>query len=121
MSVVRAAASSDLDACAEIGGCNRASLADALSDARCVFLVAEWAGAPVGFLIASPAGVIDNFCVEAPGLWPSVGQHLLRETRTRLKARGIARITVRGGDATKDALLQSEGLSRTDMGWAAPV
>src|SRR5579862_7895171 len=44
MSVVRAAAAYDLDACAEIAGCSKARLAEASADAGCVFLVAEWAG-----------------------------------------------------------------------------
>ena len=118
MSVVRAAASSDLDACAEIGGCAKAPLREALADTGCIFLVAEWAGAPVGFLIADATGVVNDFHVEAPGLWPNVGQHLLREARGRLKARRVARIVVRGGDA---ALLISEGFSRVPGGWAADV
>ena len=121
MSVVRKAEASDLDACAEIGGWSKAQLHGALSDPGRVFLVAEWAGAPVGFLIASEAGVVDDFHVEAPGLWPSVGQHLLREARARLKARGVVHIVVRGGDAAKNALLESEGLSLTEAGWTAPA
>jgi ribosomal protein S18 acetylase RimI-like enzyme len=116
MSVVRAATSSDLDACVEIGGCSRARLVEALSDPGHVFLVAEWGGAPVGFLIGTPTGVIEEFAVEVPGLWPNVGQHLLREARMQLKARGVTQVLLRNGDA---ALLESEGFVRGPNGWMA--
>jgi hypothetical protein len=125
MSVVRPGTALDLEACAEMAGGDLAKrrFAQAISAPEQLFLVAEWAGAPVGFLIATPdvrAGTVrtDEFHVESPGLWPSVGQHLLREARMCLKARGAARIIVRDGDA---ALLKSEGFSRVPEGWAADV
>lgn len=120
MSVVRAAVASDVDACVEIAGgaSDKAKFARAISDAETLFLVAEWGGAPVGFLMGTSAGAIEDFAVEVPALWPSVGQHLLREARARLKERGATRIVVREGD---DALLESEGFSRTPNGWTAPV
>jgi ribosomal protein S18 acetylase RimI-like enzyme len=124
MSVVRTATASDLDPCAEIAGGKpgKARFAKALSASNGLVLVAEWAGAPVGFLIATLPGAtatVADFAVEAPGLWPSVGQHLLREARARLAERAIKQILVQGGDAAKTALLESEGLTQTPEGWWA--
>jgi len=126
VSVVRTATASDLDPCAEIAGGKpgKVRFVQALSASDGVFLVAEWAGAPVGFLIATLTGAtatIEDFSVEAPGLWPSVGQHLLREARARLAQRAITQILVQGGDAAKTALLESEGLTQTPEGWAAAI
>ncbi|MBL6938892.1 MAG: GNAT family N-acetyltransferase [Alphaproteobacteria bacterium] len=156
MSVVREATASDIEACAALAEARRAQyepfepifwkrrpgseamskawFTHLLSQPEHVFLVAEWAGAPVGFLIASPVApppvydagrtaVIDDFCVEDAGMWPSVGQHLLREARTRLRARGIRQIVVISGekDAEKKAFLESEKLSLASTWWTAPV
>jgi len=121
MSVVRPAVPSDMAACAELAGTPAAHLSRLLAQSEHVFLVAEWAGAPVGFVVASPLGHaaarIDHFQVEAPGLWPNAGQHLLRAARARLKERGIQTLIVADGDAGRNALLESEGLSRSPGGW----
>jgi GNAT superfamily N-acetyltransferase len=105
-----------------------------LSRPETVFLMAEWGGSPTGFLIASPVptppvfdagptAVVDDFCVEDPALWPSVGQALLREARTRLKDRGIRQIVVVSGDkdVEKTAFLASERLSLASTWWVAAV
>ncbi len=41
--------------------------------------------------------MIDDFCVEDPALWASVGPPLLREARARLKERGFRQIVVISG------------------------
>jgi GNAT superfamily N-acetyltransferase len=110
----------------------RAWFAHLLAKPDALFLIAEWGGSQTGFLIAQPVptppvydagptAVIDDFCVEDPRLWASVGQSLLREARARLKERGIRQIVVVCGDkdAEKKALLDGEKLSLASTWWTA--
>ncbi|HUO88572.1 MAG TPA: GNAT family N-acetyltransferase [Rhizomicrobium sp.] len=156
MSVVRSAIAADLDAAADMAerrrvlyesfepvfwkrrpgsqAMSRAWFAHVLSKPENLFLVAEWSGAPTGFLIASPVAtppvldagptaVIDDFCVDDPALWASVGQALLREARAQLKERGFRQIVVVCGDkdVEKKALLAAENLSLASTWWTAPA
>jgi len=113
---------------------SRTWFAHLLSKPDTIFLIAAWGGTPTGFLIATPiavppvydagpAAVIDDFCVEDPGLWASVGQVLLREAKALLKERGIHQIIVVCGykDAAKMALLESEKLSLATAWWTAAL
>lgn len=117
MSVARLATAADLDAVAEMAG-NRAMLARDLDDPGAVFLVAEWGGAPIGYLIARTSvdrnATIDAFGVDTPALWPSVGQSLLREAMAQLKERRMTQIVVTTGNA---ALLASEKFVPSGDGW----
>lgn len=117
MSVVRPATEADLDAVAEMAG-DRVALARDLADPGVLFLVAEWGGAPIGYLIAYTgadwSATIDAFGVDTPALWPSVGQSLLREAAAQLKERRIAQVVATTGDS---ALLASERFARSGDGW----
>ncbi|MBS0469952.1 MAG: GNAT family N-acetyltransferase [Proteobacteria bacterium] len=113
---------------------SRAFFAHLLTKPEVLFLVAEWGGSPTGFLIAQPVAtppvfdagptaLIDDFCVETPALWPSVGQSLLREARARLRERGFNQIVVVCGDKDieKKAFIAGEKLSLASTWWTAPI
>ncbi|MEJ1967902.1 MAG: GNAT family N-acetyltransferase [Rhizomicrobium sp.] len=113
---------------------SRAWFAHLLARPETVFLVAEWGGSPTGFLIAvptpappvyeaGPTAMIDDFCVEDPALWASVGPPLLREARARLKERGFRQIVVISGakDTEKKTFLAAEKLSPASTWWTAPA
>lgn len=124
MSAVRFASEADLDAAVElVAGRNRAVLAALLRRPDVVFLIAEWGGSLTGFLIAQPAdastATIEDFCVETPALWPSVGQSLLRAARAALRERGVKQIVVTADDAEKQKLLAAEKFSLIANGWTA--
>jgi len=73
----------------------------------------------IGKIINSPevydAGltlVVDDFCVESPDLWPTVGSQLLNEVTSTAKQKGVIQIVVVCGDHDfqKVQLLEKLGL-----------
>ena len=96
-----------------------------VEDPAVVALVARSAGSLDGFLFASvvgappvydpggPTGVVDDFAVADPSLWPTVGRDLLAAAKQRLRARGVAQVVVVCGhhDEAKRAALLTAGLT----------
>lgn len=89
-----------------------------------IFLVAEVENRVVGFIrgqlenapeVYNPGGatlMIDDFCVESPDLWPTVGQQLLQELMVQAKQRGASQVVIVAGhhDEPKRQFLKSQGL-----------
>jgi hypothetical protein len=106
-----------------------------VEDADVVSLVAWSPGALDGFVLASvvaappvydpggPTGVVDDFAVADPSLWPTVGRDLLAEVRRRLLARGVAQVVVVCGqhDQAKRAALLTAGLTVASEWFVAPL
>ena len=77
------------------------------------FVFASVVGAPPVYDPGGPTGVVDDFAVADPSLWPSVGRDLLAEVRQRLLTQGVAQVVVVCGhhDHAKRAALLAAGLT----------
>jgi hypothetical protein len=77
------------------------------------FVFASVVGAPPVYDPGGPSGVVDDFAVADPSLWPTVGRDLLAEVKQRLLARGVAQVVVVCGhhDEAKRAALLAAGLT----------
>ena len=95
-----------------------------------LFLIAEENRAVTGFLTAKPqpappvfepgaTAFVDDFCVADEAAWATTGAALLREARTRLKARGFAQVIVVTAhrDDGKMAMVKQEELSLASAWW----
>ena len=65
------------------------------------FVFASVVGAPPVYDPGGPTGVVDDFAVAAPSLWPTAGRDLLDEVKKRLVARGVAQVVVVCGITTR--------------------
>ena len=96
-----------------------------LSKNNHILLVSEMNHQIVGFIMGElksapevydPGGLslmIDDFCVESPELWSTIGEQLLRELQHQAKQRGAVQTLVVCGhhDESKRQFLKREGLS----------
>jgi GNAT superfamily N-acetyltransferase len=76
------------------------------------YLVATMVAPPPVYDPGGPTGMIDDFAVASPELWPTVGAELLEEATDRLRARGAAQLVVVTGhhDSVKREVLLAAGL-----------
>jgi hypothetical protein len=100
-----------------------------------VFLVAGETGQVSGFVIGrltpappvyDPGGltcVVDDFAVERPELWVSLGPLLLDDLSRAARARGAVQLVVVAGqhDEPKRRALESAGLEVASEWWTGPI
>ena len=110
-------------------------MAEQLSREDLLFLVAEQRERILGFLVATeisappvydphgPTYHVDDFCVQAPDLWSTVGKALLDHARDMLRERGVAQIVVVCGDLDrpKAEMLRRERLTIASNWWTQPL
>jgi GNAT superfamily N-acetyltransferase len=114
---------------------HRRYLAALISDASTLALVAVRRGAVAGFAIGrltsappvydpgGPTCTVDDFTVEDPGEWASVGIALLSAVRAEARRRGAVQIVVVCGhlDHAKRSLLAEGGLTIASEWWVTPL
>ncbi len=87
------------------------------------YVFASIVGAPPVYDPGGPTGVVDDFAVADPSLWPTVGMDLLDEARKRLATRGVVQVVVVVGhhDAAKRAALLAAGLTAASEWLVGPL
>jgi len=122
--------------CAEKANDNQAQWFEFLmSKGIGLFFIAEREDKVVGFIrgqlenapeVYDPGGatlMIDDFCVENPSLWPTMGKLLLNELKTQAKPGGALQVVVVSGhhDEPKRQFLKNEGLSIASEWYVAEI
>ena len=87
------------------------------------FIVAMVGPVPPVYDVGGSSSLVDDFMVDGPDLWPTVGRLLLREVRRIALERGAKQTIVVCGphDAPKRALLHDEGLDVVSEWFHAPL
>ena len=87
------------------------------------FVFASVVCAPPVYDPGGLTGVVDDFAVADPSLWPTLGRDLLDEVKRRLAARGVAQVVVVCGhhDEAKRAALFASGLTVASEWLVAPL
>jgi hypothetical protein len=113
----------------------RAFLDGLVAEAGCIFLVAESDDGLLGFIVARPVPappvyapggktfLIDDFCVDSPGLWSSAGIALLERVTECARDAGAAQIVVvcANRDTSKADILRRANLSIASNWWTVPL
>jgi len=86
------------------------------------FIIATVVAAPPVYDPGSPVCMIDDFVVESPDLWTTVGRELLQEARRLTQAHGAKLAVVVCGhlDESKRAMLTSAGLYVASEWYVSP-
>lgn len=106
-----------------------------VDDADHVFLVAVAAGRVAGFAIGrlvaappvydpgGPTLLVDDFAVERPEAWASLGRVLLRDLTDVARSRGAVQAVVVAGrhDEPKRVALRAAGLAVASEWWTTPI
>lgn len=87
------------------------------------FVVGTFTAAPSVYAPGGPTCVVDDFVVEFPEQWLTVGVELLGALRRTALERGAAQIVVVCGhlDDAKRTALEQSGLSVASEWWVAPL
>ena len=84
-----------------------------ITDAQNVALAHERNGRIDGFVLVNARGIIDDYTVAAPDLWPTVGAALLQAAGDAARQHGLKSLLVicGHGDTPKRTMLAAEGLT----------
>lgn len=113
----------------------RPHLAKLIEDDAVITVVADTNHGLAGFAIGTvvpappvynpggPTCVVDDFTVDDPRRWPTIGIDLLRSVRQTARQQGAAQIVVVCGhhDGPKRTTLEASGLSIASDWWVAPL
>jgi hypothetical protein len=113
----------------------RPYLAKLIDDDAVITVVADTGGGLAGFAVGvigeapavyDPGGatcVIDDFTVDVPGRWPTVGVELFRAVRRAAREQGATQVVVVCGhlDGPKRDALKGSGLNIASEWWVGPL
>jgi hypothetical protein len=87
------------------------------------FLIAWKTPSPPVYAPGGDTFTVDDFCVRAPELWPTVGRALWDDCMAIARTAGWRQVVVVSGhlDAAKTAMLSQTGLTIASNWWTLPI